>query len=238
MRPFLTLLLIGLAGALAAGEPVAVDRLLFRVSEAEQEPYTSRILVTPGYVRIDEGADERGFILYDREKRLIYSVNSGDKTVLVIEPGTRGAGGQGGPAVEVRRTPDEQAPPIAGVKPVQVSLLAGGKVCEERIVAPGLLVKALEGLGEYQRTRALQELATLGAIPADMQDACDLALNVYHSDLLLKDGLPVRRWRQGLKEDLVDFAEAVPLPSQLFQLPEGYHRVRMNDLKSLQSEQR
>lgn len=82
------LLLILMPSLLAACHPgkETATAVYFNEVERGAEPYTTRMLITPQFLRIDYGIDNDDFILLDRKHPAIYSVNHDDRTILVIEP--------------------------------------------------------------------------------------------------------------------------------------------------------
>jgi hypothetical protein len=232
VRKLLIPLLIAVSGAAHGGDLVSADRLTYRIlSEGNKSPQINRILVTEGYVRFDDGSGADGFLLYDRKNKVIFSVNPEERLILEIAPKPVNLSPGGELKVEVRKTVDDKAPSIAGSKPIEVELLANGKSCEKRIVAAGPMKRALDGLREYQQTLAYQQYISLEVIPTDMETDCDLALNIYYSERMLQEGLAVQRWREGLHEELVDYAEGEQVSRDLFQLPEDFGRKVMPGAK-------
>ena len=57
----------------------------FQEKEASTDAYHTRMIVTPEYLRFDDGKGSTDFILFDRKKRIIYSTSSMDKHTLVIK---------------------------------------------------------------------------------------------------------------------------------------------------------
>ena len=228
MRAFLMLLMAVVVVPAHAEQTVIADQLVYRDLDGGGEgSQFNRIMVTSNYVRFDDGANQDGFLLFDRQKKVIYSVNAEDKAILEIEPKPVETTPDDIPKVEVVRKKDDKAPMVGGAKPVEVELLANGESCEKRLLVPGLMKQALAGLAEYHKVLSWQQQATVGTIPAEMQNACDLALNVYYPDLLLKEGLHFQRWGMAGRDELVDFANGKKVDARFFELPKGYRRRAM-----------
>ena len=98
MRTFLILMLWSPLGA-ALADPAAL--LVYQVWERGIEPYTSRILVNPDYVRLDEGADGGGYTLFDRRQEILYTVSTRDRSILVMNPPFDAPGGGADPTTRV-----------------------------------------------------------------------------------------------------------------------------------------
>ena len=234
MHPFLrALCLLALGAALvpaAADAPedgVPASLLVYRVSEQGVEPYLSRILVTSSYVRMDHGSGDQGFMLFDRDSQVIYSANPAERTVLVVDPVRRKPAAPLRLTLSEQRHDDEQAPAIAGVKPVRYELGANGEVCRNLIVLPGVMEPAVGGLREYLEVLSYQQGAALTTLPEDLHDACDMSRHVYNPGRELTFGLPVQSWSATEHRELVDFREDFRAAPELFEIPEGYGRMGM-----------
>jgi len=230
MRAFLSLalfpfLLVGSALAREPAQEISAALLVYRVQEQGAEPYISRILVTPGYLRMDEGADDDGFILYDRAAHVIYSITPSEQSLLVIDPPKDKPESPLLLAVSEERHDDPQAPAVAGIHPLRYGLKVNGHLCDNLVVLPGVMPGALAALGEYFETLSYQQAVTVEATPPEMQDACDLSRYVYHPTREVSFGLPVHIWNDRQSRELVDFRESFSVAPQLFELPEGYERL-------------
>ena len=83
MRKIVMTLLLFASAASASAQQASL--LVYRVWEEGIDPYISRILVTPDYLRLDEGEGSDGFTLFDRQQEIIYSVSLEERSVLVID---------------------------------------------------------------------------------------------------------------------------------------------------------
>ena len=228
MRAFMMLLMAAVVVPAYAEQTVVADQLIYRdIGGSGEGSQFNRIMVTSKYVRFDDGTNQDGFLLFDRMKKVIYSINAEDRSILEIEPKPVESLSKDAPKVEVRRKVDDKAPQVGGAKPIEVELLANGESCEKRLVVPGLMKSALAGLVEYQQVLSWQQQTLVSAVPAEMQNGCDLALNVYFPDMLLKEGLSFQRWGQGGRDELVDFSSDKKVDARFFELPKGYRRRAM-----------
>src|SRR5210317_2086350 len=62
--------------------------IFFAEQEPGVEPYQTRLIVTSDYMRFDDGENSVDFVLLDRKKDIIYSTNSGERTVMSVSPKT------------------------------------------------------------------------------------------------------------------------------------------------------
>jgi len=221
-RGWLTgLLLISVA---AWAQEQQATMVLYQVMEPGFEPYSSRLIVTPRHLRMDDGDADGSFVLFDREQNIIYSVTHSDRTVLEIQPQ---------PVVvaspiplerkHVRVTADDALPAIAGKVPQQYHLSVNGELCYETVAVDGLLPDVVEALTAFRLVLAGENARILSDVPADMQDPCDLALSTYAPGWQLQFGLPIQeRDTQGKGQLLLDYSTDYPVEEGLFSLPPGY----------------
>lgn len=205
------------------------EMLLYQKSEPGIEPYPSRIIVTEGKMRLDDGVDEGDFALLDRDARIIYSVTHGDGTVLEIPYRAVDVKSPVELKLDEKQIPTgKDAPSIAGKKPRHYRLFAGGNACYNVVAVAGLLDETVQAMGEFRQIMAGEHAATLSYIPADQQEPCDLGLNIYRHGWLLEHGLPIQEWDgKGNSRTAVYFDANYQVNSDLFELPEGYRHYRI-----------
>ncbi len=205
-----------------AARPVSI--LVYQVWEKGIEPYISRVMVTPDYVRLDEGGSADGFTLFDRQQEILYTVSMEDRSVLVMNPTQSVPDGSSSLILQEEVKVDAEAPQVAGKQPKTVRLLANGETCSEMVVIEGVMDEAVEALGELKLTLARIQAATLDAVPLNMRTPCDLAANVYAADRSYRFGLPLSERSGGHSQSLIDFAPDHEAEGELFTLPEGFSR--------------
>jgi hypothetical protein len=209
-----------------------VELLLYRVQSANEGAAFNRLLVSPGFLRLDRGEQDPGYILFDRREGIIYSVNRDEQSILVIDPPELPADfGANAPAIGLQQVTPVEAPEVAGVKPQHWRLMVAEASCREAFVLPGAMPNAVAAYGEYLRVLARQQAQALSAIPTEFQDACDNAVHVFAVDALLSKGLPLDVWSAGdYRESLVDFRESFTVSEDDFILPADYARVPMRTM--------
>jgi len=203
--------------------PGAAVSLIFQEQEAGVAPYTVRYIVTDRHLRIDDGVGAQDFVLLDRLRGTVYSTNSEDRTVLAIERRPRDVEPPIELVLEESAEPLAQAPSIAGRRAQRHVFRVNGRRCYDVVAVPGLLEGAVAALREYRLVLASEHKRMLPHVPADMQEPCDLAHNVFSPARHLAHGLPVQEWaRNGLRRSLVDFDTEFSADPGLFVLPEGF----------------
>lgn len=205
----------------ATGVP-AVE-LTFEEHEPGQDGQLVRMLITPTHLRMDDGTGSDDFVLLDRESKVLYSTDSVRRSVVTVtyrerkvEPPI--------PLVMDEGTEDMgDAPDVAGNAPVHRYLDANGARCYDTISVPGVLEEAAAAMGEMRALLASEHARILGSLPADVHEACDLAINVFAADWPARAGLPLREWgADGYRRALTGYREDARVAAGLFLLPEGY----------------
>ena len=120
----------------------------FDEQEGSGEPYRTRMIVTPRYIRFDDDNDQGDFVLYDREQRIIYSTNSMDQRTLVIrweDPMLEAPKKAKNRAEEL----DENAPAIGGYPVKHYRIFTNDELCYDLYAALGLMPDAVKAMTEF-----------------------------------------------------------------------------------------
>lgn len=228
VKAIITLLMVmGLNTAMAAVNSDGV-MLKYMVSEPGMEPYTSRIIVTRNYLRMDDDEPGGDYLVFDREKQLISSVTHEDGTVLEIP---RREVTMPSP-VEITRKhtleEDKEAPEIGGKQPHQLRLYVNEKLCYDAVVVPGLLRDVVTALRDFNRVLAGEQGKMVSELPVEMIDGCDLALHTYHPEWKLESGLAVQEYDASLRQGklLVEIDQEFAVEPKMFELPADYKHYR------------
>ncbi len=219
----------------AESEPRSLTgiELLFEEHERGIDPYPTRILVTKGHLRIDDGVDQGDFILYDRRSREIFSVSHGERSLLKIAYRAVDIEPPYALALDQRSEVDPEAPKIAGQAPVHYTFTTNGETCHDVIAVAGLLSDARAAMAEYLETLAGEQALNLDKTPVEMQTACMLSELVFEPTRHLAHGFPVQEWDyRGYGRALLGFKEGVDLAPALFDVPEGYRVYSVNPQES------
>lgn len=221
-----------LCAVLAMIPPVAAAGKSIRLQFLEQEPslaepYVTRMLVTPQYLRIDDGDDHGDYVLFDRDSRAIYSVSHEERRILEIRPREIGIRPPEPFVHEVREADAGDVPPVGGVQVRLFRYSTNGTLCYEVYAAPGLLDDARLALAGMAHTLAGEHAVTVPLMPEELRSDCDLADYVFVPDRHLGAGFPVRsRDAQGRLRQLQDYDEAYAVDDGLFLLPSDYQRYQ------------
>ena len=202
-----------------------VSMLSYEEQEAGTDLYPVRVLVSPDFLRLDDGYAESDFVLLDRREKTIFSISHEGQSIMVIENSPNDAVLPTDIDLTVNRTPDKEAPMIAGNQPEHLQYLANGKTCFQSVTVSGVLETAVAAMTEYAELLADRQLNNMQAVPLNMQTPCFLSRYAYAPAWHLQYGLPLQEWdSSGYTKSLVDFSDDEVMPLTLFELPDGYAR--------------
>lgn len=197
--------------------------LSYEEQESGTGSYPVRVLVSPEFLRMDDGYAASDFVLLDRREKIISSVSHTDRSVMVIRNQPADAGLPENIALRVVREADEEAPAIAGKRPEQIKYLANDELCFQSVTVPGLLQDAVSAMGEYAVILANRQSNNMQSVPLNMRTPCFLSRYVYAPARQFQYGLPVQEWDDsGYSRTLVNFSDREMRPLSLFELPVGY----------------
>lgn len=201
-------------------------------------PYSTRFAVTPKFMRIDDGSDSHDFILLNRKQHKIYRVNSEERTIMIIEPDRVKVT----PPFDLRLSekdlgPMKNAPSIGGRQPIRYQFSAKGEWCYDIVAVPGLMDDALAAMREFRQILADDSTVTFNLIPADLQDACDMARSTFAPTRHLAHGFPIEeRRKDGYTRSLKNFDLHFKPKASLFELPKGYRTFTIQQFREGKAE--
>ena len=215
MRVWLALWLLGMSTAHAA-DMIALSQEMIALRYVDQDPgdppYSTRILVTPDFMRMDGGEDDGDFVLMDRQRRLVMNVMRANKLAMRFTPGTlppKPAGWK--PQIDVREA-------ARGTQAYR--LMVKGAVCSEGVAARNAAPDAARAMAELKALLAITQYRVWKDSPREMQHDCDLANQVWETGMTLKLGLPLEARETGRTRQLESESKQ-PLQPELFRVPDG-----------------
>ncbi len=226
---FLLILVTTSAAGSTGGNATVVH---FEEKEAGTEKYHTRMIVTPDYMRFDDGKASTDFVLFDRKKRVIYSTSSMDKHTLVIK--WRKLSLNMPSSFKNRVEILKDSVPAIGNKPVtHYRLYTNEKQCYDLYVAKGLLPEAVKAMVEFQETLAVEHADFFDYAPLQTASDCDRVNNVYDPTRYLKFGFPVRANDYlGRSRQLLNFKSDEKVDKKLFILPKDYKQYGTKDMRA------
>ena len=232
---YLKLLSTVFAIGLLAGcnsKPQEVE-IFFSELEPGVEPYQTRLIVTSDYMRFDDGENSIDFVLFDRKKNIIYSTNSGERTVMSVSPKTKDVK----PPIELKHDVKnlgmlKEAPKIQGVAAQHYQFMTNDALCYEVVAVKGLLPDVVKAMQEFQEILESDSKLTFHTIPADMHDACDMSMSTFAAGRHLEYGFPIQEWTpNGTGRALIDFNDKFTADKKLFELPKDYQLYSVQDFR-------
>ncbi len=232
------LVLLFAASLIACAKPQPHDTLLlFMEQEKGVEPYQTRMIITPHYVRVDDGEGAESFILFDRDKKVVFSINPDEKTVMAVHEKKLKKGQVFEPPFKlvhsVKNMPElKDAPAVNGRKARHYQLITNDKVCYDVVAIKGLMPDAVKALTEFHQLMATDSISTFNNIPADLHEACEMTASTFKPARQYAFGFPIQEWgKNEYMRTLVDFDENYKADPKLFVFPEGYQHYTVQELR-------
>jgi hypothetical protein len=200
---------------------VAATAFYYQEKETGVDVSHVRYLVTDNYLRIDDGNDADGFILFDQTKNTIYNINHNDQTAMEIKHHQWHL-----PDFKFERKIETskmtEAPKVSGKIIERHQVFADDQLCTDVKYIPDLYVEEMKVFLQYQKILSGQQVKVLNNTPKDMQSPCFLVDQIYNDGAHYRKGLPVQIWHsRGYAKMLVDFKQ-IQVEEALFVLPENY----------------
>lgn len=214
---------VGLAGLLASCAKSGPHATLVFLKERELggPAFPTRLIVTHRYLRIDPDTGTGNYILFDRKRHVIYSVNVSDRTILVIHSHLITLAKPPGLVDTVKKGAAKGH--FRGHALVHYRLFTDGQQCYKVVAAKTLLPHVVSALKAYEDTLASEQARSAVNAPPGLETPCDLADNVFDPGREYAFGFPVRitDFEQNEKV-LVGFKKDAPIKRSLFVLPPHY----------------
>lgn len=204
-------------GLLSMGTSHAADMIVLRYMDQDPgtDAYVTRILVTPGFMRMDGGEDagEADFVLLDRRRRVVINVMHGNQMAMVFKPGkfpARPANWKS--QLDIQKT---------GQGTQAFTFKVDGVVCSEGVAARKAAPDAVRAMAEFKAVLASMQYRVWSETPANLQYNCDLANQVWETGTTLKLGLPLEEREFTGRTRKFESETRSPLQPKLFRVPEG-----------------
>jgi len=214
----------------------------FTESEPGMDVNSVTLTVTDNYLRIDDlisadNSEEKGFILYNRNEKVVYSVSAEEQQVIRIKNMPVNISSPIELKLHTKTLPeDKNAPLIGGEKTQSYQLFVNDKLCFNIVSVPKLMPDVVMAMGEFNQVLAGQQADTLRFIPGDIHEACDLARHTFYPKNHLKTGFPlmIQAIDTTGKAENVKYSRILKnfkqkmVSAELFVLPVNYSIVPIN----------
>ena len=220
-----------------ANKEEADTLVLFMEQESGVEPYQTRMVITKKFVRVDDGEGAKSFVLYDRNKKIVYSINPDEKTVMAVHEKKLKKGQIFEPPFKLTHSAKampkmKDAPTINGEKAKHYQLITNDKVCYDVVAVKGLMPNVVKALTNFHNHMATDSMITFNNMPADLHEACDMTSTTFKPARQFEFGFPIREWgKREYVRSLVDYDINYKADPNLFVFPEGYQHYTVQELR-------
>lgn len=211
-------------------ETVPGTILKFLEEESGHEPYAVTYTITQKWLRIDDTLEKNNFVLLDRTKQIIYSVNQDDKQVYQIESRSIGIKSPIKISHQIKiDSLDANTPTIDDQKAQKFQFMVNNQPCVEMVTIKGLLKQELKVLLTFKKIMAGQHAKHLSMMPFDSHDACDLSKNIFNPGLFYSEGFPIieRDKSKSYTRILTNYQQNKRIDKRLFVVPNGLTYIKM-----------
>jgi hypothetical protein len=236
MKKLVMFLTVGLLAS-CANQYQGDTLVLFTEKEKDVEPYQTRMIVTKEYVRIDDGEGAKSFVLFDRNKKIVYSVNPDEQSVMSVHEKKLAKGAKFEPPFKLTHSVKEMpamkdAPTINNETARHFQLITNDEVCYNVVAVKGLMPEVVKALTEFHLLMATDSIVTFNNMPADLHNACDITISTFEPTRQLEFGFPIQEWgKDEYSRALVDYKTDYKADAKLFVFPEGYQHYTVQDLR-------
>lgn len=211
--------------------------ILFLEQESGVEPYQTRMIVSEKFVRVDDGEGAKSFILFDRNKKIVYSINPDEKTVMAVHEKKLKKGEVFEPPFKlthsVKEMPEmKDAPTINGESAKHYQLITNDKICYDIVAIKNLMPHVVKALKEFHTHMASDSVVTFSNIPEELHEACDITSTTFKPARQFDFGFPIQEWgNNDYTRSLVDYNDDYKVDPKLFVFPEGYQHYTVQELR-------
>lgn len=223
------------ANTKAQVKPAKDSQEVYQLKYIEREPgtddYEVTMLISDRYIRIDETGENSGFIIYDDEKKVIYSVGHQDRSILVINQYEFSENNSPVKAnVEYLQLADAPTVSDKHIFNYRVFVNTGAGVvdkeetCTDIQLVEDLLPEVRGILQNYQKVMSGQQVKMTDNKINEMQTSCFYADQIYNSGAYYEKGLPIQEWHSNERSKILTTYKKISVASDKFNIPESYRQ--------------
>ena len=234
--------LLALSSAISAQTKKDTEQV-YKLSYLEREPETDEyevtMLLSSRYIRVDEEGDNTGFIVYDDNDKIIYSVSHDDQSVLVIKQHVFSTADLPvKPTIEYLQLAD--APMVSGKNVFNYRVYINENNSEAKIdneseetclevqLVENLLPEVRDILQNYQKVISGQQVKMADNKITELQTACYYIDQVYNTGAYFEKGLPIQEWHNNERSRILTGYSKVSVDSDKFKIPQDYRQFSIN----------
>ncbi len=199
-------------------------QLLYVEREPGVDDYNVTLLISDRYIRVDDGGDKSGFIVYDDKEKIIYSVSHTNQSVLVINQHPFSAADSPVKA-EVEYMQLADAPTVSGKEIYNYRVHVADEAedtCLEVQLVENILPDARVLLQNYQTVIAGQQVLLTDNKLSEMQTGCYFLDQIYNTGAYYEKGLPIQEWHSNERSKILTSYDRVHVETDKFIIPEKY----------------
>jgi len=185
---------------------------------------TMRYIINDDFLRIDGDSADTDFILFDRNKKTVFSVNHEDKTILKISHNPWQSP-EYDFSVSIKENELTDAPKVFGKQVYSYQVKAKDIACTTVLLVKDMHMNRMQVLYEFQNVMSGQQVATLNNTPKEFQTPCFLVDQVFHNANYLKVGLPIQVSYSRSYSKFLKAIDESEIDSKLFLLPKNYEDI-------------
>lgn len=209
---------------------------VYELQYVEREPgvddYNVTMLVSDRYIRIDEHGESNGYIVYDDEKKTIFSVSHHDKSILVINEFDF-SDTESPVEVEVEYLQLADAPKVSGKDIYNYRVFTKDKdteeICMELQLVENLMPDVARIMKNYQIVISGQQVKMTDNKITDMQTACFFADQIYNTGLYYDKGFPIQEWHSNERSRILSSYKKIDVSLETFMVPDDYHQFSIDN---------
>lgn len=205
-------------------------QLLYVEREPGVDDYDVTMLISDRYIRVDDGADKSGFIVYDDKEKIIYSVSHTDQSVLVINQHTFSAADAPVKA-EVEYLQLADAPTVSGKEIYNYRVHVADEAedtCLEVQLVENILPDARALLQNFQTVIAGQQVMLTDNKISEAQTGCYFLDQIYNTGAYYEKGLPIQEWHSNERSKILTSYIRVHVETDKFIIPEKYKKFSVD----------
>lgn len=241
MKKLVFLMMLSVAGlsflTSCAKKEIGDTMVLFMEQESGVDPFQTRMIITKDFLRIDDGQTSDSYVLFDRNKKVVYSTLPEEQRVMSVHEKKLKKGQVFEPPFplvhSVKEMPEmKDVPKIDGESARHYQLITNDNVCYDVVSIKGLMPHVVKALKEFYMHMATDSIVTFNNMPADLHDACDMTATTFEPTRQFEFGFPIQEWgKRDYSRSLVDFDPEYIADPKLFMLPKNYHHYTVQDLR-------
>ena len=205
-------------------------QLLYVEREPGVDDYDVTMLISDRYIRVDDGNDKSGFIVYDDKEKTIYSVSNVEESVLVIKEHTFSESDSPVNA-EVEYLQLADAPTVSGKEIYNYRVHIEDEedvTCLEVQLVENILPDARVLLQNYQAVISGQQVKLTDNKISEEQTACYFVDQIYNKGTYYEKGLPIQEWHSNERSKILASYKRVHVDTDKFIIPEKYRRFSVD----------